>query len=86
MEKKYGAFSSSTDYNSLSKTVEGVITSLSSIIILFASLKGIPVSQDAVVQIAQQAGVTIGAFGTFVGAVIALFGLIRKVVVRFTTK
>lgn len=86
MEKRFGSFTSSVDYNKLSTTVEGFIVGVSSIIIFFASLKDITVGTDQVAQFAQQAGTTIGAFGTFVGSIWTLYGLLRKVVVALTEK
>jgi hypothetical protein len=82
--RKYGSFSSSENPQELAKTVEGIIVGLSSIIIFIASLKGISVGQDQVLAFAQQAGVTVGAFGTAIGGVIFLFGVIRKIIVKLT--
>ena len=84
MDKKYGAFSSSEDYNKLADTVRGVIVSLSSIIIFVGALKGFPVSNDQIIQFAQQAGTTIGAFGTAVGSIWTMYGLIKKIIVKLT--
>ena len=84
MEKKFGAFTSSEDYTKLADTVKGVIVSLSSIIIFIGALKGFPVSQDQIIQFAQQAGTTIGAFGTAVGSIWTLYGLIKKIIVAIT--
>lgn len=86
MEKRFGKFTSSVDYNKLSTTIEGLIVGLSSVIVFFGSLKGIPVGQDAIALFAQQAGTTVGAFGAFIGSLMTVFGVIRKIVVAFTEK
>lgn len=78
MERKYGAFTSSEDYNKLADTVKGALIGASSIIIFVASLKGITVTEAGIMQFAQQAGTTIGAFGTVVGGIWTLYGLLKK--------
>lgn len=84
--KKYGAFTSSEDYNKLADTVKGVIVGLSSLIIFFAAMKGITVTEAGVLAFAQQAGTTIGAVGTAVGAIFTLYGLIKKGVIAVSQK
>lgn len=80
--RKFGALTSSEDVNKLADTVKGVIVGASSIIIFIASLKGITVTQAGVMQFAQQAGTTIGAFGTAVGAIWTTYGLLKKIAIR----
>jgi len=80
--KKFGALTSSEDYNKLADTVKGVIVSLSSVIIFVAALKGVTVTQAGVLAFAQQAGTTIGAFGATIGAIWTFYGLIKKVAIK----
>lgn len=86
MEKKFGAFTSSEDYNKLADTVKGVIVSLSSVIIFIGALKGFPISTSQITQFAQQAGTTIGAFGTAVGSIWTMYGLLKKIVIKLAQK
>lgn len=82
MYKKYGAWSSSTDYTKLAQSVEGVFVICSSVIIFGATLFGYTILPDQIQEFAQNAGTTVGAFGTFVGAIMSLKGLIRKMFVK----
>lgn len=86
MNKKFGAFSSSVDPEKLGATVQGIILGLSGIITLIAAKYGIQLlPADLQAFSAQAAGLTtqlaIGA-----SAVVTIFGLIRKVIVRLTAK
>ncbi len=86
MEKKFGALTSSEDYSKLADTVKGVIVSLSSVIIFIGALKGFSVTTNQIAQFAQQAGTTIGAFGTAIGSIWTMYGIIKKIVIKFTQK
>lgn len=79
MQRKYGALSSSEDPQKLAATVTGVIVSLASLIVLVASNLGFPLNVQQVTSFA-------GILGTAVGAIWALYGLVRKVVIAIATK
>ena len=76
--KKFGIFSSSVDGNKLSKTVEGGILALSVVIIFVAQKFGIEIGTAQISDLAVTAG-------SIISTLVILFGLIRKVVVLFTT-
>lgn len=76
IEKKFGALSSSVDPQQLSTTVSGFIISLSAVIIIIAGKMGVPLTQSSVALFAEQLGLAVGSL-TF------LYGLIRKIIVKF---
>lgn len=89
MEPKYKLaginISSSVDYNQLSKTVEGIILTLSSVIIMVASIKGVVILPEQIQAFAANAATTVSAFGVMIGAITALAGAIRKFLVMCST-
>jgi len=80
--KYKGILSSSSDPSgqTLSKTIEGIIIGASSLIVfLFTSFIGIPILSADVVQLAPM-------FGTAIGTIIAIYGVIKKIVNRAGTE
>ena len=67
--------SSSTDSSKLSTTVSGLIITLSSLIILFASKYGITITTEEISEIASQAGLAVGAITT-------IYGFLRKILIK----
>lgn len=74
MNKRFGAFSSSSDPDRLGDTVKGVIIALSTLIILVASWMGFEVGSEQVTN----AAIIIGAS---ISSVWTLYGLVKKIVV-----
>ncbi len=79
MQKKFGAFSSSEDPEKLASTVKGLIVGGATLIIFLASKFGFEISTEQVTQIAIDAGMIVSTIWT-------LYGLLKKVIVRFTKK
>lgn len=77
MNKRFGALSSSTNPEQLSATVSGLILSAGAIIIMIAGWLNIPLTDGQIGELASQAGIVVGALWT-------LYGVLRKVVVRFS--
>ncbi len=76
---RFGALSSSVNPQELAASVQGGITAVAALIVLVLGMFGVPVAEAEITQIAAQAG-------TAVGAIWALFGLVRKIVVRFSQR
>ena len=81
MEKrrKFGALSSSENPEALSATVKGAILSVASLILFAAKWLDVPFTETDVVNLATNAGMAAGSLWF-------LFGVLRKLVVRFTFK
>ena len=79
MQKRFGSFSSSENPEKLAATVKGLILTFSSLIILLGGYFGAPIAQEQIVEVATQIGVV-------AGGVWFLFGLIRKIIVRFSNR
>lgn len=78
-EKTFGAFSSSTDPTKLGAAVQGGILAVSGILLFVAQFFGIPLMESDVVTLAKESGIA-------VGALVTIFGLLRKMVVAFTSR
>ncbi len=75
---------SSIDPTKLSNTIRGIIISLSSVIILIASVKfNTSLSQNQVAAFADQMASTVSAIGIAVGMIHTLYGLVIKVINRY---
>ena len=81
-EKKFGALSSSTDPAKLAKTVEGTLKVIGGLVAYF----GYSAFTGDINSIADQIGVAITLGYSFFGATETLFGLVRKVVVKFSER
>lgn len=79
MEKKYGAFSSSTNPEEVANTVKGFIVSIASVILIVAPLAGVSVTLEQITT----AG---GQLGLAAGAIYTLYGIGMKAVVYFTKR
>ena len=77
MERKYGSLSSSENPENLAATVKALILGFSSLIILIGGMAGITIAQSDIVEVATQAGLAVSAIWFF-------YGLVRKIVVRFS--
>ncbi len=75
---KFGAFSSSVNGNVLGKTIEGAIIGASTFIIYLAHRYGLEIGTEQITELAI-------SIGSIISTGFVLFGLIRKVVVFFTT-
>lgn len=73
MEKKFGALSSSADPSQLSATVSGLILTLGAVIIGVLGYFGVPFTDTQVGELASNAGMAAGALW-------ALYGIIRKII------
>lgn len=73
--KKFGVLSSSTNPNSLADSVKGAIVLCSGLIIVLGQYFGVPLTETTVMEVASQSGVA-------VGAIWAIYGLLKKVLVR----
>lgn len=82
MDKKFGALSSSTDPAKLAKTVEGAIKLIGGIVAYFGYSQ---VTGD-VNSVAEQIGTVVTLGYSFFGASEMLFGMLRKLVVKFSAK
>jgi hypothetical protein len=80
MDKKFGALSSSVDSQKLAKTVEGAVKLLGGIIAYF----GYSSVTGDINSVAEQIGTVVTLGYSFYGASEMLFGMIRKLVVKFT--
>jgi hypothetical protein len=76
--KKFGVFTSSVDPNKLGATVQSAILGASVYIIYLAHIAGLNIITSQVSDLAVE-------LGSIVTTVFVLFGLIRKVVVFFST-
>lgn len=79
MNKKYGAFSSSTNPQELADTVKGLILTFSSLIIFGANYLGFEIGSAEITQFAIVISGAIGSMWT-------LYGLLKKIVVAFSAK
>jgi hypothetical protein len=81
-DRKFGAFSSSEDPQKLADTVKGAIKLVGGLIAYFgyASLTG------DVNTVADQVGTAVTLGISFYGAVMTLYGLLKKVVVKVSAK
>jgi hypothetical protein len=79
MSRKFGALSSSANPEELAASVQGAILAVSAVIVFVAGLLGVPLAESEIAELASQAGIAVGALAT-------LFGLIRKIVVRFAQR
>ena len=80
MNRKFGALSSSVNPQELSLTVESIGKTLGSLLLLWASIKGVnpeSINQWYEPLVAQSGVVIASAFGTY-NAVLAFWGLVRK--------
>lgn len=84
--KKFGAFSSSVDPNSLGATVQAVILGLSGIITLIAAKYGIQLLPADIQALAAQAAVLSTQLAVGASALGVVFGLIRKLTVKVATR
>lgn len=75
--KNYGIFGSSEDPSKLGDTVRGLIISLSAVLIFVASHFNVTLDQSQVVEIATVLGGAVGAIWT-------LYGLVKKLIVKFS--
>jgi len=72
MDKKYGFLSSSANPEKLSATVQGLVLSLGSVIVLLT-----PITDVHVVELATQTSVAIGALWTLYGAGRKVYNLFK---------
>lgn len=79
MQKRFGAFSSSTNPEQVANTVKGIITGLSGVILVVLPLWGISATADQIANVAGQLGIAAGALWT-------LYGLGMKLVAYFAQK
>ena len=77
MQKRFGALSSSENPEALAATIKGLILGFSSLIILLGGYFGVAIAQEQILEVASQIGVV-------AGGVWFLYGLIRKIIVRFS--
>lgn len=75
---------SSADPSKLSKTMEGIMATIVSIVALFVSFHGgQPINQDVIDQLIQSALLTISSVGAAIGTLVTFWGLLRKFVLYF---
>lgn len=67
MEKRFGAFTSSTNPNEIADRVKGAILAMSGILLIVLPLAGISVSAEQITTFAGQLGVAAGALWTLYG-------------------
>lgn len=79
MNKRFGALSSSEDPQKLAASVTGSIVACASLIVFFAGHLGFSVNVEQVTNFA-------GLLGTAAGAIWAVFGVIRKIVIAVQQK
>lgn len=86
MKKLFGVVdvSSSVDPEALGKTVEGIIGGISSLVILFATFQGVVILPTEWQALAANIGATTAATGVAISSIITTYGLIRKLLVRFS--
>lgn len=73
---------SSADSSKLSATLTGIMASVVSIITLYVSFHGgTAISQDQVTSIVQNATVVVSSIGTAIGAIVAIWGIFRKIAI-----
>lgn len=78
---------SSIDPTKLSSTIRGIIISLSSIVILFASTHlHINVTTNQIAAFADQTAATVSAVGLAIGMIHTLYGLVVKIVNKLANK
>lgn len=84
MDKKFGAFSSSTDPQRLGETVTGLVITLSAIVIFVFAQFGVTLFPADVEVLAMNVGnlVTVGAIAY--GSIRTLYGAFRKFVVHIS--
>ena len=82
MERKFGVFSSSVDPNKLAKTVEGVLKGVGGLVAFWGATAVAGDVNSLATQLSQI--VTLGY--SLLGASEVAFGLLRKIVVAFTSK
>lgn len=79
MENKFGILSSSANPKQLGLMVQGIIIGLGTIIIHFASLKGIEITSQEITEQAVD-------IGSAVSSLFVVIGLVRKVVLWVSEK
>lgn len=79
MHKPLGILGSSVDSTKLASTITGTLIACASLIVLVAGHLGFPLTVEQVTTFA-------GELGTAVGAIIAVFGVCRKVLLAVHTK
>ena len=84
--KKFGSLSSSVNPDQLGATVQAIILGLSGVITLLAARYGVQLLPADIQGFAAQAAVWSTQIAVGVSAVGAVFGLIRKAVVKFSAK
>lgn len=77
--KRFGSLSSSENPEQLAATVKSIILALASTIILVAGSFGVSIAQEEMVQVAMQISLAISSIWF-------LYGIIRKVIIRFAKK
>lgn len=77
--RKFGALTSSVDPNAIAATVSGLLIASASLIVILAGHLGFSLTVEQVTTYA-------GALGTSIGAIVTIFGLLRKVVVAIQQK
>ena len=79
--RKYGAFSSSVNPERLALTIKGLAVFIPSVVAL-ASLWNVDINSDELTDILLTASLAISQAGTAVGTGMALWGLVRKILVK----
>ena len=74
-QKRFGSLSSSTDPSKLGATVQAIMLGLAGVIVFFANKSGFPIVEADIVEVAGQVGMAVSVLW-------ALYGVIRKIVVR----
>ena len=77
--RKFGALSSSEDPSRLADTVKGAILTVSAIIMVIGSKLGVPLTENAIAMFAEQVGLAAGSLWF-------LYGLVKKIAVKFSKK
>lgn len=79
MERKFGALSSSEDPQKLADTVKGFILAFSAILMVIGTKLGVPLTENQIALFAEQLGLAIGSLWF-------LYGLIKKIVIKFAKR
>lgn len=82
MERKFGALSSSEDPQKLADTVKGIVMLVAGLVSYF----GYSEATGEINTIADQVGIAITLGMSFYGVVKTIYGLIKKLIVRFAKK
>lgn len=77
---------SSIDATKISATVTGFLTAIAGGVLLVANIKHIPLTPDSYNSFTQNVGAIVFSIATGAGAAYALFGLLRKAVMKVFPK